>query len=159
MKCLLSCFFFSSRRRHTRCALVTGVQTCALPISGADEPDQADRIAAPRGTDLSRQSETADIPRHARTGRRKDADGLWQRPDARHGGVDRADRRRPLATGAAGARLCIFARRDRVGPGGLTVRKEQGMRFFWTACAALALAAPAARSDARRRGTGWVSAC
>src|SRR3546814_9443961 len=32
---LLFCFlvfFFSSRRRHTRCALVTGVQTCALPI-------------------------------------------------------------------------------------------------------------------------------
>src|SRR3546814_7126871 len=28
-------FFFSSRRRHTRCALVTGVQTCALPISPA----------------------------------------------------------------------------------------------------------------------------
>src|SRR3546814_4276118 len=28
-------FFFSSRRRHTRCALVTGVQTCALPISSA----------------------------------------------------------------------------------------------------------------------------
>src|SRR3546814_12647700 len=26
-------FFFSSRRRHTRCALVTGVQTCALPIA------------------------------------------------------------------------------------------------------------------------------
>src|SRR6184192_2360441 len=25
-------FFFSSRRRHTRCRLVTGVQTCALPI-------------------------------------------------------------------------------------------------------------------------------
>src|SRR3546814_8447620 len=25
-------FFFSSRRRHTRCALGTGVQTCALPI-------------------------------------------------------------------------------------------------------------------------------
>src|SRR3546814_10902024 len=29
-------FFFSSRRRHTRCALVTGVQTCALPISVAN---------------------------------------------------------------------------------------------------------------------------
>src|SRR3546814_17955206 len=29
---LLIRFFFSSRRRHTRCALVTGVQTCALPI-------------------------------------------------------------------------------------------------------------------------------
>src|SRR3546814_16417645 len=33
-KCLVW-FFFSSRRRHTRCALVTGVQTCALPISRA----------------------------------------------------------------------------------------------------------------------------
>src|SRR3546814_6903043 len=31
--CGLSCsFFIASRRRHTRCALVTGVQTCALPI-------------------------------------------------------------------------------------------------------------------------------
>src|SRR3546814_1026749 len=29
---MLRVFFFSSRRRHTRCALVTGVQTCALPI-------------------------------------------------------------------------------------------------------------------------------
>src|SRR3546814_7591604 len=33
MSVLVLCvFFFSSRRRHTRCALVTGVQTCALPI-------------------------------------------------------------------------------------------------------------------------------
>src|SRR3546814_10478701 len=32
---VLVCFFFSSRRRHTRCALVTGVQTCALPIYAA----------------------------------------------------------------------------------------------------------------------------
>src|SRR3546814_7508231 len=34
--CYCLSFFFSSRRRHTRCALVTGVQTCALPISGLD---------------------------------------------------------------------------------------------------------------------------
>src|SRR3546814_2126513 len=33
-------FFFSSRRRHTRCALVTGVQTCALPISRSAPPRQ-----------------------------------------------------------------------------------------------------------------------
>src|SRR3546814_9973373 len=33
-------FFFSSRRRHTICALVTGVQTCALPISDRSN-DQA----------------------------------------------------------------------------------------------------------------------
>src|SRR3546814_2174112 len=32
MVCVCCLFFFSSRRRHTRCALVTGVQTCALPI-------------------------------------------------------------------------------------------------------------------------------
>src|SRR3546814_7380081 len=31
--CVVLFFFLSSRRRHTRCALVTGVQTCALPIS------------------------------------------------------------------------------------------------------------------------------
>src|SRR3546814_6612825 len=31
------CVFFSSRRRHTRCALVTGVQTCALPIFGPEK--------------------------------------------------------------------------------------------------------------------------
>src|SRR3546814_6479114 len=32
---VLLLFVFSSRRRHTRCALVTGVQTCALPIYGS----------------------------------------------------------------------------------------------------------------------------
>src|SRR3546814_3335532 len=42
--CLSSCFFFSSRRRHTRCALVTGVQTCALPIY-----DTPDAMANPHG--------------------------------------------------------------------------------------------------------------
>src|SRR3546814_12186449 len=32
VRCDVFNFFFASRRRHTRCALVTGVQTCALPI-------------------------------------------------------------------------------------------------------------------------------
>src|SRR3546814_1284552 len=43
---IYSFFFFSSRRRHTRCALVTGVQTCALPIlppQKLDKPSQATR--------------------------------------------------------------------------------------------------------------------
>src|SRR3546814_678408 len=43
-------FCFSSRRRHTRCALVTGVQTCALPISGAT------LIAAPNGDPVAAAS-------------------------------------------------------------------------------------------------------
>src|SRR3546814_6719530 len=38
------CFFFSSRRRHTRCALVTGVQTCALPIFCLGRQMVEDRI-------------------------------------------------------------------------------------------------------------------
>src|SRR3546814_3721915 len=41
------CFFFSSRRRHTRCALVTGVQTCALPILGDRDPPCAEERIDP----------------------------------------------------------------------------------------------------------------
>src|SRR3546814_18124202 len=36
--------FFSSRRRHTRCALVTGVQTCALPISDREKIVEAKKV-------------------------------------------------------------------------------------------------------------------
>src|SRR3546814_9912966 len=50
--CLLSFFFFSSRRRHTRCALVTGVQTCALPIS-------RDLAFAAAGVQVTHELETA----------------------------------------------------------------------------------------------------
>src|SRR3546814_4822030 len=43
-------FFFSSRRRHTRCALVTGVQTCALPICLSQTAlDDAAAFQAPGG--------------------------------------------------------------------------------------------------------------
>src|SRR3546814_9675171 len=50
-------FFFSSRRRHTRCALVTGVQTCALPIFRErgigivvpDNPKISHRVLIPDG--------------------------------------------------------------------------------------------------------------
>src|SRR3546814_20490067 len=38
---MLIVFFFSSRRRHTRCALVTGVQTCALPIYTRSGPGES----------------------------------------------------------------------------------------------------------------------
>src|SRR3546814_9811955 len=40
-----SFFFCSSRRRHTRCALVTGVQTCALPISPDIVAAASDKLA------------------------------------------------------------------------------------------------------------------
>src|SRR3546814_3749303 len=51
------CFFFSSRRRHTRCALVTGVQTCALPICSVG----GDELA--RWTDARRFETALDIVR------------------------------------------------------------------------------------------------
>src|SRR3546814_3409398 len=47
-------FFFSSRRRHTRCALVTGVQTCALPICFAAK-DRARWAPCPRRSLALRQ--------------------------------------------------------------------------------------------------------
>src|SRR3546814_1601885 len=46
-------FFFSSRCRHTRCALVTGVQTCALPIcesSAARTPTRPAALTPAAGT-------------------------------------------------------------------------------------------------------------
>src|SRR3546814_6351511 len=46
-------FFFSSRRRHTRCALVTGVQTCALPISGRELASELKRGSAERGVNAA----------------------------------------------------------------------------------------------------------
>src|SRR3546814_3372103 len=54
MRCdavLLACavFFFSSRRRHTRCALVTGVQTCALPISCIDTTSKLSGVICSSG--------------------------------------------------------------------------------------------------------------
>src|SRR3546814_2757378 len=65
-------FVFSSRRRHTRCALVTGVQTCALPISAL--PNRA-----------GRQPSRTDTPCD-----RLDARPLWR--DAAHRNA-RRDRR------------------------------------------------------------------
>src|SRR3546814_2451851 len=46
----MCCFFFSSRRRHTRCALVTGVQTCssdlpAQPVTGEEKSRKKDAPA------------------------------------------------------------------------------------------------------------------
>src|SRR3546814_1531720 len=46
-------FFFSSRRRHTRCALVTGVQTCALPISSTVLPRGSQEQSSARLDDLT----------------------------------------------------------------------------------------------------------
>src|SRR3546814_4859868 len=45
-------FFFSSRRRHTRCALVTGVQTCALPIWSGRFTNHGEPVTEPHSPAL-----------------------------------------------------------------------------------------------------------
>src|SRR3546814_4771150 len=59
-------FFFSSRRRHTRCALVTGVQTCALPICSSDTLSMAVRKRKRRS---SRETPSKKSLRSARSSR------------------------------------------------------------------------------------------
>src|SRR3546814_8951770 len=62
-------FFFSSRRRHTSCALVTGVQTCALPICG-QQLFGHDRGGFARLRFVDRRGETVPtVPAHRRTRR------------------------------------------------------------------------------------------
>src|SRR3546814_11196705 len=89
-------FFFSSRRRHTRCALVTGVQTCALPIY------HAARGRAP--------AQTADLGRRGARGSRDDRPfHPWRaarRP--RPPGSDRPAQYRPAGQVAGGLRATQF---------------------------------------------------
>src|SRR3546814_12687365 len=54
-------FFFSSRRRHTRCALVTGVQTCALPILVGDSSQTLAELGRNLVPILSRRAELRDV--------------------------------------------------------------------------------------------------
>src|SRR3546814_18631924 len=53
MAVYLFSFFFSSRRRHTRCALLTGVQTCALPISTATEISPTESLASTKASPIA----------------------------------------------------------------------------------------------------------
>src|SRR3546814_10114498 len=66
------CFFFSSRRRHTRCALVTGVQTCALPISRRSKPSSRTTLIGeqPNPWDLLQPQDVMSRHRGAKHSRR-----------------------------------------------------------------------------------------
>src|SRR3546814_18382399 len=91
--CLDVYFFFSGRRRHTRCALVTGVQTCALPIwrrarrlaAAARHVGELEAHHAPasRGEALSKESHEGRVHRRARAV--GEGEGKRRRPG---GGVD-----------------------------------------------------------------------
>src|SRR3546814_8072074 len=74
-------FFFSSRRRHTRCALVTGVQTCALPIWLMDRLEYLQRFDLP--ADLLDGVPAHRVTRLRRQGERYYADGMRDLPEDR----------------------------------------------------------------------------
>src|SRR3546814_8363867 len=71
-------FFFSSRRRHTRCALVTGVQTCALPIYPVVSGIGDQELPIAHNRDVRRQEEARAQPEPARISRRAWQAGPWQ---------------------------------------------------------------------------------
>src|SRR3546814_9960497 len=72
-----SFFFFSSRRRHTICALVTGVQTCALPISPA--PARRANRAMAKDKPLRLAVKRAYDPPASADGQRVLVDRVWPR--------------------------------------------------------------------------------
>src|SRR3546814_567989 len=76
-------FFFSSRRRHTSCALVTGVQTCALPIC----PVRATRMVgrAPHGTGTESTPPADALPSSLRAIRKTGAAASLRRPSSQIG--------------------------------------------------------------------------
>src|SRR3546814_10100292 len=94
-------YFFSSRRRHTRCALVTGVQTCALPIcrkSTVGPPSAGYTAQAERHEKRTIAQSVGDLRQPAA------GVGLVSRPDL-------ADTRRPTRSeerreGKEGGRTC-----------------------------------------------------
>src|SRR3546814_999420 len=97
LSCLLMCYcfvFFSSRRRHTRCALVTGVQTCALPISYRTWQARQPRVEL-----FLRRRSDADL-------RSRAAAAPAARGTRRRGGADRATGDR-VDAGARRRRLCL----------------------------------------------------
>src|SRR3546814_1077221 len=84
-------FFFSSRRRHTSCALVTGVQTCALPIYAAGDGREGEGKNPLRPEyveeDLLHRQDEADQAAHHDAARQHIADGRARADD----GADRAE--------------------------------------------------------------------
>src|SRR5881628_1749319 len=71
----ISFFFFSSRRRHTRCQSVTGVQTCALPILAGAGGRLHELLAEPLESRLG-PAQAGFGPRQPRLGLRKPGLGV-----------------------------------------------------------------------------------
>src|SRR3546814_1395754 len=103
---MLLVFFFSSRRRHTRCALVTGVQTCALPIFCDALSGGTDLLPADIREAVLKQVQLADTTPHVALLYGADPDGD-RRPESMQAvmpgihahKIDAVRRNNPLADG------------------------------------------------------------
>src|SRR3546814_6840324 len=126
--CSLYFFFFSSRRRHTRCALVTGVQTCALPISRRRARHMAAvacHAVATRGDALDQRSFAHVSPL---SDRRLQGRGLYA-PPARYASPPQRPPRRRHRRRAPASRRTRPRDRQSVGEGqSASVRVELGGR-------------------------------
>src|SRR3546814_20687674 len=85
-------FLFSSRRRHTRCALVTGVQTCALPFTIAEvqtlQAIEEEQAAPAPQTQQGEQDSLLDIAVQRMIGKGKPAHQVWLPPPDVHDTLD-----------------------------------------------------------------------
>src|SRR3546814_7997356 len=102
-------FFFTSRRRHRRCALVTGVQTCALPLAAAAMGIPAPVIAATLARFGSGHDDNPGRLQHWRFGTLDVYVDYAHNPDGLQGllravGADRRDGRLAVILGHAGNR-------------------------------------------------------
>src|SRR3546814_19213948 len=104
---LVLLFFFSSRRRHTRCALVTGVQTCALPILFLAVVPELPRHRAGAQSDERRQ------PAHHPHRDRRRSVSSGGRGASGHGGADDLLEWREFRPGPDGTRTDPRAARPR----------------------------------------------
>src|SRR5881628_4211813 len=147
MYCDLLFFFFSSRRRHTRCQSVTGVQTCALPISlgPAGRAREARRRLAHRTRRLqARRRRRVGRPLHPPHARRRRARG---RAGSRHRRLRReAPGPRPRAV-----RRSAYARAGLLGAPRAQVSDRRplvALALAFAACATTPAAPPALRWEA-----------
>src|SRR3546814_7730612 len=100
-------FFLSSRRRHTRCALVTGVQTCALPICnlgvlGFSFAALADALGP------ARQVEQARVVAEREAAFSLTAAAIRQPDQAEAGGALAAERQLKIGRASCRERVCQY---------------------------------------------------
>src|SRR3546814_14424079 len=123
---MLFIFFFSSRRRHTSCALVTGVQTCALPIFRGNRSSAS---TVPGGMSLQSTAGSPTPPPTARTTTTTGGPAMHGDDAQPEGAVAPANDNAPvLRTAAVDAALTRLA--EAIGPIGRASCRERVWQYL-----------------------------